>query len=771
MWDSNINTQTIIIPTPVDYQFIKNSVTATSDLLQCIENDINESRRIIRAKNDNSESYQQLITLLQQDNNVLIERVKVLEEEIDRHEMAMFQSQEAICTDYEDRILLNNSEMDRVISQCNKSLDEREDILRRYNDLTESHRTTLGELSSANKVIVDQQETIRNQSVTINDITKQNQQYIIALEAALTRCNDYELLLKQLNGNRGIVQASKSLVYSSNNQQLPNVINTDDNDWFAFNRSSNDNTNRLSADNTNRLSADNINRLSGDSINRQSGDSMNRQSGDSMNRLSVDNMNRQSVDSMNRQSVDSMNRQLVDSMNRQSVDSPMNRLSGDSMNRQSVDSMNRQSANNINRESADSMNIQSVDSMNRLSGDSMNIQSADNTNRLSADSMNRQSADSMNRLSGDSMNRQSVDSMNRFSADSMNGQSADSMNRLSGDSMNRQSADSMNRQSADSMKKLSGDSMNRLLADNDLRPQKPIHLSSNPGFGRDLASPEDDSMMTMQAYEYDDYDDAGGAAGNDYDSPLDSITKELGRSTVFEPKGGMFDDYAYRHRPLIDATDDTRDANDQSRDATEIVRGDQFRNRQSTADDYRLEVEGTMVDDDGVPYDDYRDRDVDEIIGFERESSFCDFAYDDDDKGPTEPFETNYYNTVDEDDSELGHDNAIDHDYGDRDDDDDDDGGSEGEDFYDDYDNDSLNGEQRVSSNNHSYDDDHAAADDDDDDNDSTATRLEVEKDHQRGYYDDDSSRVEEEGRYITVADDWEQLNLEELSRLSLASI
>ena len=721
MWDSNINTQTIIIPTPVDYQFIKNSVTATSDLLQCIEDDINESRRIIRAKNDNSESYQQLITLLQQDNNVLIERVKVLEEEIDRHEMAMFQSQEAICTDYEDRILLNNSEMDRVISQCNKSLDEREDILRRYNDLTESHRTTLGELSSANKVIVDQQETIRNQSVTINDITKQNQQYIIALEAALTRCNDYELLLKQLNGNRGIVQASKSLVYSSNNQQLPNVINTDDNDWFAFNRSSNDNVNRLSADNTNRLSADNIDRLSGDSMNRQS----------------VDSMNRQSVDSINRQSVDSMNRQLVDSMNRQSVDSPMNRLSGDSMNRQSVDSMNRQSANNINRESADSMNIQSVDSMNRLSGDSMNIQSADNTNRLSADSMNRQSADSMNRLSGDSMNRQS--------------------------------ADSMNRQSADSMKKLSGDSMNRLLADNDLRPQKPIHLSSNPGFGRDLASPEDDSMMTMQAYEYDDYDDAGGAAGNDYDSPLDSITKELRRSTVFEPKGGMFDDYAYRHRPLIDATDDTRDANDKSRDATEIVRGDQFRNRQSTADDYRLEVEGTMVDDDGVPYDDYRDRDVDEIIGFERESSFCDFAYDDDDKGPTEPFETNYYITVDEDDSELGHDNAIDHDYGDRDYDDD--GGSEGEDFHDDYDNDSLNGEQRVSSNNHSYDDDHAAAAADDDDNDSTATRLEVEKDHQRGYYDDDSSRVEEEGRYITVADDWEQLNLEELSRLSLASI
>jgi len=594
MWDSNVNTQTIIIPTPVDYQFIKSSVTATSDLLQCIENDINESRRIIRAKNDNSESYQQLITLLQQDNNVLIERVKVLEEEIDRHEMAMFQSQEAICTDYEDRILLNNSEMDRVISQCNKSLDEREDILRRYNDLTESHRTTLGELSSANKVIVDQQETIRNQSVTINDITKQNQQYIIALEAALTRCNDYELLVKQLNGNREIVQASKSLVYSSNNQQLSNVINTDDNDWFAFSRSSNDNTNRLAADNTNRLSADNINRLSGDS---------------------------------------------------------------------------------------------------------------------------------------------------------------------------------MNRQSVDSMKKQSADSMNRLLADYDLRPQKPIHLSSNPGFGRDLASPEDDSMMTMQAYEYDDNDDAGGAAGNDYDSPLDSITKELGRSTVFEPKGGMFDGYAYRHRPLIDATDDTRDANDQSRDATEIVRGDQFRNRLSTTDDYRLEVEGTMVDDDGVPYDDYRD--VDEII---------DFAYDDNDdddydKGPTEPFETNYYNSVGEDDSELGHDNAIDLDYGDRDYDDD--GGSEGEDFHDDYDNDSLNGELIVRSNNHSYDDGHARDDDDDNhpdddddgDNDNTATRLEVEKDHHRGYYDDDSSRVEEEGRYITVADDWEQLNLEELSRLSLASI
>jgi hypothetical protein len=208
----------------------------------------------------------------------------------------------------------------------------------------------------------------------------------------------------------------------------------------------------------------------------------------------------------------------------------------------------------------------------------------------------------------------------------------------------------MNRQSVDSMKKQSADSMNRLLADYDLRPQKPIHLSSNPGFGRDLASPEDDSMMTMQAYEYDDNDDAGGAAGNDYDSPLNSITKELGRSTVFEPKGGMFDDYAYRHRPLIDATDDTRDANDQSRDATEIVRGDQFRNRLSTTDDYRLEVEGTMVDDDGVPYDDYRD--VDEII---------DFAYDDNDdddydKGPTEPFETNYYNYVGEDDSVDGDD-------------------------------------------------------------------------------------------------------------------
>ena len=401
----------------------------------------------------------------------------------------------------------------------------------------------------------------------------------------------------------------------------------------------------------------------------------------------------------------------------------------------------------------------------------MNRQSADSMNILSVDSMNRQSADNINRQLADSMNIQSADSMNRLSVDSMNRQSADNTNRQSADSMNRQSVDSMNRQSVDSMKKQSADSMNRLLADYDLRPQKPIHLSSNPGFGRDLASPEDDSMMTMQAYEYDDNDDAGGAAGNDYDSPLNSITKELGRSTVFEPKGGMFDDYAYRHRPLIDATDDTRDANDQSRDATEIVRGDQFRNRLSTTDDYRLEVEGTMVDDDGVPYDDYRD--VDEII---------DFAYDDNDdddydKGPTEPFETNYYNSVGEDDSELGHDNAIDHDYGDRDYDDD--GGSEGEDFHDGYDNDSLNGELIVRSNNHSYDDGHARDDDDDNhpdddddgDNDNTATRLEVEKDHHRGYYDDDSSRVEEEGRYITVADDWEQLNLEELSRLSLASI
>jgi hypothetical protein len=188
-----------------------------------------------------------------------------------------------------------------------------------------------------------------------------------------------------------------------------------------------------------------------------------------------------------------------------------------------------------------------------------------------------------------------------------------------------------------------------------------------------------------------------------------------------------------------------------------------------------------MVDDDGVPYDDDRDRyadsegdkysgyvptdrDADEIISSEREGSFNDFAYDDDnddnDKGPTEPFETNYYNSVDDDDSEIYHDTG-DRDY---DDDDDDDGGAEGGDFLDDYDNDSLNGEQIVRSNYYSYDDD-------DGDHDSTATRLEVEKDHHRGYNDDNSNRLGEEGRYITVADDWEQLNLEELSRLSLASI
>ena len=609
MWDSN--TQTIIIPTPVDYQFIKNSVTATSDLLQCIENDINESRRIIRAKNDNSESYQQLITLLQQDNNVLIERVKVLEEEIDHHEMAMFQSQEAICTDYEDRILLNNSEMDRVISQCNKSLDEREDILRRYNDLAESHRMTMDELSSAKKVIADQQETIRSQSVTINDITQQNNQYIIAIEDALRRCDDYELLMKQLNDKRGMVQASTNLVYSSNNQHLSygkGLVHNDNNGWLAFNRSSNDD----------RLSADNMNRLS-----------------------------------------------------------------------------------------------------------------ADNTNRLSADF--------------------------------------------------------------------------------DSKHHQPIHMPINPGFGRDLASPEDDSMMSMQAYEYDD-------DGTGYESPLDSITKELGGSAGLGSKRGIFDDYAYSHGPLIDATNDSRNAYDQSRDAaataaaTAIIRGDQHMNKQSSADDYRLEVESTMVDD-GIPYggddrDRYADdgdddgdgnddgdgddnmeygsyvptdRYTDEIVGFDREGKFNGFAYDD--EGPSEPFETNYYNTMD-DDSEIGHDNAIDYAFGDRDynHDIDDDGGSEWKDVNDEYDNDSLNGDQMTRTKYHSYDDDDHGGDGDDyhdddyhasdgdGDQDSTAARLEVKKEHHHGY-DSSSSRMEKERRYITVADDgdeWEQLNLEELSRLSL---
>jgi len=282
----------------------------------------------------------------------------------------------------------------------------------------------------------------------------------------------------------------------------------------------------------------------------------------------------------------------------------------------------------------------------------------------------------------------------------------------------------------------------------------------------------------MQAYEYDE---------TGYESPLDNITKELEHSDGFRSnRGKALDDYSLHrrnhhnhHHGLID---------DEDRDAISTGETHRMNNPQLSFDENRFEVEGSMVDD-GMQHDDqqhddqhyaddddgdgyeYRgyvtDRDADKIIDVEHEGNFNDFSYDDN-EGPSEPFETNYYDTVD-DDSEIGHD------------DDDDDGdhdvdrGAKGTDTHYDYDNDSLDNHLMGSSNYYSIHSHNSRDDDDDDDDDvhdrgddvhGSSTRSVTEKG--RVYY---NSSVGEDRRYITIADDWEQLNLEELSRLSLASI
>ena len=55
-----------------DYgSFMRNSMAATADLLNSIEKDIQESRQMIQAKNNDGQSLSKLVAVLQEDNSIL----------------------------------------------------------------------------------------------------------------------------------------------------------------------------------------------------------------------------------------------------------------------------------------------------------------------------------------------------------------------------------------------------------------------------------------------------------------------------------------------------------------------------------------------------------------------------------------------------------------------------------------------------------------------------------------------------------------------------
>lgn len=55
--------------------FMRNSMSATADLLQSIERDIQESRQLIQSKNTDERALTQLVSSLEEDNNILLVRV------------------------------------------------------------------------------------------------------------------------------------------------------------------------------------------------------------------------------------------------------------------------------------------------------------------------------------------------------------------------------------------------------------------------------------------------------------------------------------------------------------------------------------------------------------------------------------------------------------------------------------------------------------------------------------------------------------------------
>lgn len=63
----------------VDYgAFMRNSMSAIADLLQSIERDIQESRQLIQPKSMDERTLTQLVSSLEEDNNILLVRTDVI---------------------------------------------------------------------------------------------------------------------------------------------------------------------------------------------------------------------------------------------------------------------------------------------------------------------------------------------------------------------------------------------------------------------------------------------------------------------------------------------------------------------------------------------------------------------------------------------------------------------------------------------------------------------------------------------------------------------
>ncbi|KAJ1415471.1 hypothetical protein B484DRAFT_422373 [Ochromonadaceae sp. CCMP2298] len=175
--------------------FMRESMLATAELVNSIEQDIQESRFLVRASQSDRSILTELVGVLQRDNRELTTRLAELEdqhaqqeEEWEAQGAASRSSEEEMFIECEGRILACNGEIERVVLQCDEANAAKREVERL---LAESERQRLaleGDLRLAQERAQRQgaaADKLAEENASISDKLAQLQRSLFIVEAEL----------------------------------------------------------------------------------------------------------------------------------------------------------------------------------------------------------------------------------------------------------------------------------------------------------------------------------------------------------------------------------------------------------------------------------------------------------------------------------------------------------------------------------------------------------------------------------------------------------
>jgi chromosome segregation ATPase len=115
--------------------FVTDSLEATKTIVDSIEDDVRSVKTLIQERLQRRMDLEQLVSLLQTENEILKSKLSMMELENKDLQNSSFGDRLAIEEEYEDKILVAQAEMDRVLQENRAVKEERDSILSKAQEL------------------------------------------------------------------------------------------------------------------------------------------------------------------------------------------------------------------------------------------------------------------------------------------------------------------------------------------------------------------------------------------------------------------------------------------------------------------------------------------------------------------------------------------------------------------------------------------------------------------------------------------------------------